>query len=90
MVAPQALYLMNDPWVLDRIRQLSGRAASADVNVRIGAAYRRIHGRAPTADEMELGREFLTKEAPAAAPALGTWELYVQALVMSNEFMFVD
>jgi len=90
MVAPQALYLMNDPWVLDRIRQLARRAASEDVDSRIRSAYRLIHGRASGADELELGREFLSRGLSTAGPALGTWELYVQALVMANEFMFVE
>jgi hypothetical protein len=90
MVAPQALYLMNDPWVLDRIRQLARSAAKEGPGARIQSAYRLIYGRSAAAGELALGREFLEQGSPAPGTALGTWELYVQALVMTNEFMFVE
>jgi len=59
MVAPQALFLMNDPWVLDRVRQLARRAGSGDEEPRIHAAYRLLYGRAATPGELALGRDFL-------------------------------
>ncbi|HVR85036.1 MAG TPA: DUF1553 domain-containing protein [Planctomycetota bacterium] len=91
MVAPQALYLMNDPWVLDRIRQLARRASSGGGEGRLRSAYRLVYGRAATEEELALGREFLKSgDTESAPPAFGAWELYLQALVMANEFMFVD
>jgi hypothetical protein len=90
MVAPQALFLMNDAWVLDRIRQLARRAGSGDEEARIQAAYRLLYGRPAAANEAALGREFLKSSDAGSPSTLGAWELYVQALVMANEFMFVD
>jgi len=90
MVAPQALYLMNDPWVLDRIRQLARRAGPGDEEPRIHAAYRVLYGRPATAEEVSLGRDFLKGGTAGSASTLGAWELYCQALVMANEFMFVE
>jgi hypothetical protein len=90
MVAPQALYLMNDAWVLDRIRQLARRAGPGDEAARIQAAYRLLYGRRASPDEVALGRDFLKSGEAGSPSTLGIWELYVQALVMANEFMFVE
>lgn len=91
-VAPQALFLMNDGWVLDRVRDLARRAAGASDEERIHAAHRLVYGRRATPEELALARAFLrvTSGSETSGPRLDVWELYVQALVLSNEFMFVE
>jgi Protein of unknown function (DUF1553)/Protein of unknown function (DUF1549)/Planctomycete cytochrome C len=97
-VAPQALYLMNGWLSMEGLQGLADRAkrtkgANED---RIQALYRIVFGRRATAEEVALGREFI--ESLAAAPTgpsqdpalLGPWETYAQALLLSNEFLFVD
>jgi hypothetical protein len=88
-VAPQALFLMNHPFVLEASRRVLGRADVAGERTtadRVGRLYRILYGRAPDADEVRLGSAYLDRE-PASAAA---WERYVQALLLANEFVFVD
>ena len=81
-------------------------SAAADPAARIEALYRDALGRRPTPREIELGLAFLAaEEAPAAAaaaedppadkpeaasPPLSPWERYVQVVLLSNEFVYVD
>jgi hypothetical protein len=51
---------------------------------RVARLYGLCYGRAPTAEEVALAKEFLGE---GKAPA---WERYAQALLVSNEFAFVD
>ena len=73
---------------------------------RIDRMYRLGLGRPPGAREVDLGLAFLAEEdardkrapvtgsppsaAQPAAPALSAWERYVQVVLLSNEFMFID
>jgi hypothetical protein len=93
-VAPQALFLMNHPWVAEDVRRLAGRPeiAAATPDRRIRILYRLLYGREPSEQEVRLGREFLTS-LEAEKPTPGTpqqWESYVHALILGNEFLFVD
>lgn len=87
-VAPQALFLMNNPFALESARKLLQRpevAAEKDVSGRAGRLYRLLYGRGPDAQEITLAREFLDRDGTA-----GAWERYAQALLLANEFVFVD
>src|SRR5262249_55475274 len=94
-VPQQALFLLNSPFVQDQARCLLQRrdlTRVADPTAKIGALYSLVYGRAPTEDELALGLQFLERE-PAAGPApagRGVWEEYAQALLLANEFFFVD
>ncbi|HEV2295161.1 MAG TPA: PSD1 and planctomycete cytochrome C domain-containing protein [Tepidisphaeraceae bacterium] len=84
-VAPQALFLMNHPFVLERSRQLAERAAKAgpDDAPRIDWLYRTLFARQPTADELQIGIKFLgSSEAD--------WNGYCHLLLCANEFVYVD
>jgi hypothetical protein len=58
-VPQQALFLMNNPFVLEQARHLAARAGQGDAAARIQALYRLLFGRAPTADELAGGRRFV-------------------------------
>jgi hypothetical protein len=86
-VAPQALFLMNNPFVIECARGLVARpevAAEKDLSRRVRRLYRLVYGREPAAQEVTLAQEFLSGGSPA------TWERYAQALVLANEFVFID
>jgi hypothetical protein len=92
--APQALYLMNNPFVLEQARRLVSRrevTATSDPDGRIDRLYRLLFGRSPTTAEQAAGRAFIDAATSGPAPdAPGPWERYAQALLLSNEFLFVD
>lgn len=100
-VPQQALFEMNSPFVIEQAKHLAARpdiATASQPSEQIAALYRILFARAPQPDEIALGRQFLTAvvlppdqslTVPAAA-TLSPLEQYVQALLMSNEFVFVD
>jgi hypothetical protein len=84
-VAPQALFMMNHPFVLHAARKLLQRpdiAGEKDLERKIDRLHRVLYGREPTARERSLAHQFLTDGA--------AWERYAHALLMANEFSFVD
>jgi hypothetical protein len=102
-VAPQALSLLHGPLVLEGLQQLTSRpeVAKGAPAERVQALYRVIFGRKATPEEVAVGCRFTESlTAEPAAPAkgaemekvapLGPWETYAQALLLSNEFLFVD
>ncbi len=89
-VAPQALFLMNHPFATDAARAILSRpevVATCDPDARLDQLYRLIYARSPTSDEVALAREFLAATHPAGSDP---WRELAQALLMSNEFVFVD
>jgi hypothetical protein len=88
-VAPQALFLMNHPFVIAAARAIVARpvvTAEAEADAKIVRLYRLIYGRAPGNEELVFAREFLS--GPPTKPA--RWHALAQALLMANEFVFVD
>jgi hypothetical protein len=79
----QQLFALNSPLVRARsqalARRLKAEATSEDERIRL--AYRLLFGREATATERALGRDYL-----ASSP----WDEYAQALLASNEFLYVD
>ncbi len=102
-VAPQALYLLNDPFVRQQASALVDRLRSRsemDDAARIHLAYRLTMGRTATTKEIERARKYLTDyEAAAREQTDGTtkpadaktaaWASFCQALLASAEFRFL-
>jgi hypothetical protein len=90
-VAPQALYLMNHPFVTEQARLAARRtlgAAPASDSARIELAYREALGRAPTVKERTLAAEFL-RTAGGDAP-VEAWAQLHQAIFASVDFRYLD
>ncbi len=96
----QALYFMNDPFVHEQAKRLAARLLgqmSEDVN-RIQRAFVMLYGRPASSEEVTQGREYLEsvreKLGQAGVPSekqpSASWESYVRALFLSNEFVYVD
>src|SRR5262249_24467068 len=86
-IAPQALSLMNSQLALDAARSFAervARTAGRESDARIRLAYRLALGRAPRAEELELGREFLAREVSSSL------QNFCLALLNVNEFVYVD
>jgi hypothetical protein len=88
-VAPQALFLLNNPFVRDQARALAKRLQDEawDDEGRIAWAYVLLYGRLPTDAELRIGRDFLARRANDAAAAR---EEYAHLLICGNEFAFID
>jgi hypothetical protein len=83
----QELFFLNSSFIAQRAQALAHRVDQGpkrDEVSRIDRAYRILFGRAPGRDELQLGENFLK-----ANPSDG-WERYAQALLNSNEFLFVN
>jgi hypothetical protein len=93
-VPQQALYLMNNGFVIEEARALASRVASFsdDPETRIRQLYALLFGRAPDARELALGIAFTQKQVdPGRAGAeLSAWDEYAQVLLLANELVFVD
>jgi mono/diheme cytochrome c family protein len=87
-VTPQALFLMNNPFVIACARYLVQRpdvAAQKAIPGKVVQLYRLLYGRGPTPEELTLAREYL-----GPAPTAVAWERLGQALLLANEFAFLD
>jgi hypothetical protein len=93
-VPQQALYLMNNGFVIDQARALASRVASAsdDPEARIRQLYALLFGRAPEARELALGVAFTRRpvDPGRAGTELSAWDEYAQVLMLANELVFVD
>jgi hypothetical protein len=90
-VAPQALFLMNDPFVIARAKQAAVRLCSEqDLTPasQVELAFRRSLGRAPTESERRLVAGFL--ESPEESPTAEDWQSVMHAIFASLDFRYVD
>ena len=97
-VSPQALWLMNSELVLSVARRVAdrlSREAGGSATARIDLAYRSLYGRPPTEGEVAAALGYLDRypaERPdAAASSAGrAWFSLCQALLLANEFLYID
>ncbi len=79
----QRLFLLNSGMVMDSAKQLVKRLEKIPETQRISEAYRLLFGRAPEAEEQKLGQAYVAHGADA-------WPEYLQVLMSSNEFLYVN
>lgn len=104
-VAPQSLLLMNSDFILEQARLLADqiiRETGDDEAAQIRRGFQRVFGREPIASEVARTTQFLAsqREAYAAQPkekpdqTVNVNQLalaaFCQALLSSNEFLYVD
>jgi hypothetical protein len=87
-VAPQALFLLNHPFVKEQARAVADRvrAKAADDASRIRRAYDLLYSRRPTAEEVRVGESLLTGTVSAEE----AWPGYAHVLLCADEFVFLD
>ena len=64
--------------------------AQACVHDKIHRAYLLLFGREPSEREMQIGETFLSGGQTDQQPLPELWQQYAQALLGSNEFLFID
>jgi hypothetical protein len=83
-VAPQALALLNDPFVRLRAEELAKRLrAEKETEARIRLAFQLCFNRAPASDELATSLDFLTARNDSLTD-------FCQALFGLNEFLYID
>jgi hypothetical protein len=96
-VAPQALFMMNNPFVIDQSTQMARRVLTAQgVDARIDLAYRIALGRVATPPEktdikryLESYQKSVKSANPKANAELAAWASFCQTLFASGEFRYV-
>jgi len=97
-VPQQALFAMNSPLLIEQsgllVKDLGLEKMATDksVDAAIETLYQRVLSRKPAAEEIELGKNFLShhRDQIKTPAQMSGWEKYAQVLCTSNEFMFVD
>jgi hypothetical protein len=90
-VPQQQLFALNSDFMVNQAKSFAARIAKAGSTdeERIAAAYRLAYNRKPDTREVSLAVAYL--KLPAKPDdRLTRWEQYAQALLASNELMYVD
>jgi hypothetical protein len=90
-VAPQALLLLNHPWVHEQAQRLSERLlreAQISTDERIDRAYRLLFSRAPNEAEISIAKKVIESGDPSMANS--GWIDLAHILLCSNEFIYID
>ena len=97
IVAPQALFTMNSPFVIAQAKRISESAGLVNAESdqqKVAFLFRRILGRDPAPIEIERAlkvAEFQRRfKQPVKRFIHSPWPLIAQAMMMSNEFQYVD
>ncbi len=84
----QSLAMMNNRFVIESAGELAERVhgeAKEDFEARIRRTFELIYGRGPDADELRLAHDAVEQATDRAA----AWRTLSQALLASNEFLYV-
>ena len=88
LVPLQALFLMNSSFVHQQAEAVLKRPEIAGAKgdaAKITMIFRAVLSRDPVAEELAMAQACLTQQADARR-----WSSFVQGLLLSNEFVFVD
>ena len=87
-IPQQSLYLLNSPFIEAQAKKLveSDQVHLVVGEERIRIIFRQIYQRDPKEWELKSAKLFIDEFIPAAA----AWQMLAQALLVSNEMMFVD
>ena len=84
-VAPQALFLLNHPFVIENARSAADRTFAQPGDRRLDEAYLRALGRTPGPVERRKSMEFL-----GAQPSAEAWAQLHHALFACLDFRYID
>jgi hypothetical protein len=92
VVPSQMLFLLNSPVALAAARAAAGRILTetpqGDVPALLTAAFERVYGRSPEAEETEASLAFL--KSAASSEETEAWAMLMQALMSAGEFRTID
>ena len=83
---PQALFLMNNATISDYANRIAMRKdLPAELPARVKRLYEILFVRQPVEDEMVLTKKYLGEN-----PDVAKWQKFVHALLLTNEFSYID
>jgi hypothetical protein len=96
--APQALLLLNDPWVHAQAEALLRRIGSdntGEESARIECLWQLVYQRPPSSQEIRSASSFLTSQQQNIDPSThssgdAAWLSLCRALLNSNEMIYID
>jgi hypothetical protein len=91
-VPAQALYLLNNDFVLEQAAKFAERLAKSQGSTeqRIAQAYAVALSRAPTANELQAANSFFTQYRSSGGASEEAWSTFCLALFGSAEFRFLN
>jgi hypothetical protein len=92
-VPQQQLFVLNSDFTIETAKAFAKRLekAAPHEEERIRLAFRLAYGRDPSDEEQRASQEFLREtRTPRPMDRLNAWEQFAQALLASNEFLWVD
>jgi len=100
VVTPQALYLMNSPFVKVQARTFADSLLRqpGDDSARVRTAYLKAYGRPATVEEVDQAMDFVTRYDQALAGTESdvskrrprAWQSFCQVLFAGSEFVYVE
>ena len=90
-VPQQQLFVLNSDFIIEQAKAFAKRVTREHDNLsgQVNFAYRLAFGRPPSEGELKLAEAYLGKEKEKD-DKLSRWEQYCQALLASNELMYLD
>ena len=85
-VAPQALFFLNHPFVLEQARAAANRLLAEPETERLGNLFRRALSRLPTAAEARACSSLLSLPMPPAE----AWAMVAQSIIGCIDFRYLD
>ncbi|MBL4885159.1 MAG: PSD1 domain-containing protein [Planctomycetaceae bacterium] len=85
-VPQQALFGMNSPFVMSLAESITKSVDTKQTTPAIEQLYRKVYHRDPAPDETAWCKEFIESQTENK----NAWQELAQALLLSNEFMFID
>ena len=84
--------MLNSPFFVDQARGFANRLRKETTEdaARVQRAYQLAFGREPSDEELQLGLAFAAGDVTAEGDKVSRWEQYCQALLATNEFLYVD
>ena len=93
-IAPQALFLMNSDFIVERARNLATQtAATTNPSERVKILYLRILGREANAGELDTGLSYLNQfqlKFAGKRTEADAWLSLSRILLASNEYIYLD
>lgn len=90
-VPQQQLFVLNSDFIIDQAKAFAKRVTGEydEVPKQVEFAYRLVFGRSPSKAESQVAQAYLRIEKEKD-DKLSRWEQYCQALLASNELMYLD